>query len=78
MLMRESPQKDAQSEFVNVQGALQESTVFQGTDYASLQYVAWRATTSNRVVLPVHKGNLFLGSLAGLQIRAPANLRTPV
>ncbi len=34
-------------------------------------YVALRAGTSNRVVLPArHAGNRFLGSLKGLQIRA--------
>ncbi len=33
-------------------------------------YVAWRAGTSNRVVLPArHAGNRFLGSLKGLQLR---------
>jgi hypothetical protein len=34
-------------------------------------YVALRASTSNRVVVPVRQaGNRFLGSLKGLQIRA--------
>ncbi len=34
-------------------------------------YVAWRASTSKRVVVPAHQaGNRFLGSLKGLQIRA--------
>jgi hypothetical protein len=34
-------------------------------------YVAWRAGTTNRVVLPARQsGNQFLGSLKGLQIRA--------
>jgi hypothetical protein len=34
-------------------------------------YVAWRAGTSNRVVVPARQaGNRFLGSLKGLQIRA--------
>ncbi len=34
-------------------------------------YVAWRASTSNRVVVPARlTGNLFLDSLKGLQIRA--------
>jgi len=34
-------------------------------------YVAWRAGTTNRVVLPASQaGNRFLGSLKGLQIRA--------
>jgi hypothetical protein len=34
-------------------------------------YVAWRAGMSKRVVVPAHQtGNLFLGSLKGLQIRA--------
>jgi hypothetical protein len=34
-------------------------------------YVAWRAGTTNRVVVPAHQaGNRFLGSLKGLQIRA--------
>jgi hypothetical protein len=34
-------------------------------------YVAWRADTSNRVVVPARQaGNRFLGSLKGLQIRA--------
>ena len=33
--------------------------------------VAWRATASNRVVVPARQaGNRFLGSLKGLQIRA--------
>jgi hypothetical protein len=34
-------------------------------------YVAWRAGTTNRVVVPARQaGNRFLGSLTGLQIRA--------
>ncbi len=34
-------------------------------------YVAWRAGTSNRVVVPARQaGNRFRGSLKGLQIRA--------
>jgi hypothetical protein len=34
-------------------------------------YVAWRAGTTNRVVVQArHAGNRFLGSLKGLQIRA--------
>ncbi len=34
-------------------------------------YVAWRAGTKNRVVVPVRQaGNRFLGSINGLQIRA--------
>jgi hypothetical protein len=34
-------------------------------------YVAWRAGTSNSVDVPAHQtGNLFLGFLKGLQIRA--------
>ncbi len=34
-------------------------------------YVAWRATTTNRVFVQArHAGNRFLGSLKGLQIRA--------
>jgi hypothetical protein len=34
-------------------------------------YVAWRAGTSNRVVVQAsHAGNRFMGSLKGLQIRA--------
>jgi hypothetical protein len=34
-------------------------------------YVAWRAGTINRVVVPARQaGNRFLGSLQGLQIRA--------
>jgi hypothetical protein len=38
-----------------------------------LAYVAWRAGTSNRVVVPARRaGNRFLGSLKGLQIRALA------
>ncbi len=37
-------------------------------------YVAWRAGTSNRVVIPArHAGNRFLGALKGLQIRALAS-----
>jgi hypothetical protein len=42
-----------------------------------LAYVAWRAGTTYRVVIPVRQaGNRFLGSLKGLQIRA-LYLRTP-
>jgi hypothetical protein len=34
-------------------------------------YVAWRAGTTNRVVVPARQaGNRFLGSFKGLQIRA--------
>jgi hypothetical protein len=34
-------------------------------------YVAWRAGTTSRVVVPARQaGNRFLGSLKGLQIRA--------
>jgi hypothetical protein len=34
-------------------------------------YVAWRAGTTNRVVVPARQaGNRYLGSLKGLQIRA--------
>jgi hypothetical protein len=37
----------------------------------SQAYVAWRAGTSNRVVIPARQdGNRFLGSLKGLQIQA--------
>ncbi len=40
----------------------------------SPSYVAWRASTKNRVVVPAcQAGNRFLGSLTGLQIRAQAN-----
>jgi hypothetical protein len=36
-----------------------------------LAYVAWRASTSTRVVVPARQAeNRFLGSLKGLQIRA--------
>ncbi len=36
-----------------------------------LAYVAWRASTTYRVVVPVRQaGNQFLGSFKGLQIRA--------
>ncbi len=50
--------------FVNVHGA-QESI--------QPAYVAWRAGTTNRVVVPARQaGNRFLGSLKGLQIRAQA------
>jgi hypothetical protein len=36
-----------------------------------LAYVAWRAGTTYRVVVPVRQaGNRFLGSFKGLQIRA--------
>jgi hypothetical protein len=39
-------------------------------------YVAWRASTTNRVVVPASQaGNRFLGSLKGLQIRALAMLK---
>ncbi len=55
-----------ESVFVNVYGA-QESI--------SPAYVACRAGTKNRVVVPAHQdGNRFLGSLKGLQIRALAQL----
>jgi hypothetical protein len=38
-------------------------------------YVAWRAGTTNRVVVPVHQAeNRLLGSLKGLQIRAQNNV----
>jgi hypothetical protein len=38
-------------------------------------YEAWRAGTTNRVVVPArHAGNRFQGSLKGLQIRAQATL----
>ncbi len=37
--------------------------------------VAWRAGKTNRVVVPARQaGNRFLGSLKGLQIRAPEKL----
>ncbi len=40
-------------------------------DLISLTYVAWRAGTTNRVVVPAcQAGNRFLGSQKGLQIRA--------
>jgi hypothetical protein len=35
-------------------------------------YVAWLAGTTNRVVPARQAGNRFLGSLKGLQIRAPS------
>jgi hypothetical protein len=39
-------------------------------------YVAWRAGTTNRVVIPAcQAGNQFLGSLKGLQIRAQKGSR---
>jgi hypothetical protein len=38
-----------------------------------LAYVAWRAGTTYRVVVPVRQaGNRFLSSLKGIQIRAQA------
>ncbi len=38
-------------------------------------YVAWQAGTTNRVVVPARQdGNRFLGSLKGLQIRAPVSV----
>jgi hypothetical protein len=41
------------------------------TDSIPPAYVAWRAGTSNRVVVTAcQTGNRFLGSLKGLQIRA--------
>ncbi len=45
---------------------------FQGIDSpANVASLAWRAGTSNRVVVPTRQaGNRFLGSLKGLQIRA--------
>jgi hypothetical protein len=47
----------------------------RGIDSASLQYVTWRAGTTNRVVVTGRQdGNRFLGSLKGLQIRS----RSPV
>ncbi len=49
----------------------------QGIDSEDLippAYVAWRAGTTNRVVVPAcQAGNWFLGSLKGLQIRALAS-----
>ncbi len=37
-----------------------------------LAYVAWRAASTNRVVVPAHQaGNRFRGSIKGIQIRAP-------
>jgi hypothetical protein len=40
-------------------------------DSLPLAYVAWRADTTNRVVVPARQaGNRFLGFLTGLQIRA--------
>jgi hypothetical protein len=40
-------------------------------------YVAWRAGTTNRVVVQVrHAGNRFLGSLKDLQIRALHSMYT--
>jgi hypothetical protein len=48
--------------FVNVYGA-QKSI--------QLAYVAWRAGTTNRVIVPARQaGNRFLDTLTGLQIRA--------
>jgi hypothetical protein len=39
-----------------------------------LAYVAWRASTTYGVVVPVRQaGNRFLGSIKGLQIRAQAS-----
>ncbi len=39
-------------------------------------YVAWRAGSPNVVVVPARQaGNRFLGSLKGLQIRAPCGRR---
>ncbi len=39
-----------------------------------LAYVAWRAGTTYRVVVPVRQaGNRFLGSFKGLQIRAQSS-----
>ncbi len=39
-------------------------------------YGAWRASTTNRVIVPVSQaGNRFLGSLKGLQIRAQTSLK---
>jgi hypothetical protein len=39
-----------------------------------LAYLAWRAGTTERVVVPVRRaGNRFLGTLKGLQMRAQAS-----
>jgi hypothetical protein len=44
-----------------------------------LAYVAWRAGTTNRVVVPARQaGNRFLDSIKGLQIRAQAKAAAPV
>ncbi len=41
----------------------------------SLAHVAWRASTTNRIFVPARQaGNRYLGSLKGLQIRAPGLL----
>jgi hypothetical protein len=41
-------------------------------------YVAWRASTKNRVIVPARQArNRFLGSLKGLQIRALGKKSTP-
>jgi hypothetical protein len=59
------PLSTAEPVFVNVYGA-QESI--------PPTYVAWRAGTTNRVVVPARAaGNRFLGYLRGLQIRAQAS-----
>jgi hypothetical protein len=59
--------EELEPEFVTAKGA-QESIP---TYFANLPYVAWRASTSKRVVVPARQtGNRFLGSLKGLHIRA--------
>ncbi len=45
--------------------------VYSAQESISPAYVAWRASTTNMVVVPARKaGNRFLGSLKGLQIWA--------
>jgi hypothetical protein len=58
--------KNTEPEFVN-----------DSMDSIPPAYVAFRAGTSNRVVVPARQaGNRFLGSLKGLQIRAQAGNET--
>ncbi len=49
--------------------------VYEPQESLPLTFVAWRAGTTNRVVVPTRQaGNRFLGSLKGLQIRAQSYL----
>jgi hypothetical protein len=62
-------QRFADPEFLNVRGA--QESIPTSKESIPPAYVAWRAGTSNRVVVPARQaGNRFLGSLKGVQIRS--------